>query len=426
MEYLLSLRIPVPSDVMLTVFEWSTAHTRYPTTRLLLDKGGDVHTISETGDTLLHLAATVGPEDDALEFTKFLVQAGCNPSTPLHIAARKGYVTIIDYYLSLGTSLPSDVLLAAVTGWPSEKAQAIRYLTEKGANASAATTDGDTPLHLLGPHHDHLECVKILIRAGCDPRTQNLAVETPLHAAAKHGSISVLNDFLSQGVPLPDDILRTSPPSMFRSLINKGVDVRCVAANLDMQLLHRAIDPRDSEKDCLEYVKILVGAGWDPSLRNSVGQTPIHIAAKYGYISVIQYLLSQSAPFPSDILLAVNPSDKFLDSSLVVPSIHFLIREGASVIAATADGDTFLHLALRSNRMIDEAYKSQQITWWKVVEILLDCGANPSVQNAGRQTPSDIAEANGRFFRDNFLRLVRNAQRIRSSSNSTSVSSASE
>ena len=370
MEYLLSLRIPVPSDVMLAMFEWPTART-YPTTRFLLDKGGDVHTISETGDTLLHLATTVGPEDDALEFTRFLVQAGCNPSipnseneTPLHIAARAGYITVIDYYLSLGTSLPPDILLVAVTGWSSTKAQAIRYLVEKGANASAATTDGDTPLHLLSPYDD-LECVKILIHAGCDPRTQNLAGETPLHAAARYESISTLNYFLSQGIPLPDDILRISAPSIFRSLISKGVDARCVAANIDMQLLHRAIASHD-EEDCLECAKILVGAGWNPSLRNSDGQTPIHIAAKRGHISIIQYLLSQSAPFPSDILLVVIPIGASPDSW--VSFIHFLIREGASVTAATSDGDTPLHLALRSNFILDD-HDEFKLVWWKVVEI---------------------------------------------------------
>ena len=430
MEYLLSLRIPVPSDVMLTVFERPTRPTFYPTTRFLLNKGGDVHTISETGDTLLHLAAKLEPEHDALEFTKFLVQAGCNPSisnsqnkTPLHVAARNGYISLIDYYLSLGTSLPPDILFVAVTGWSSE---VIRYLIEQGADASAGTTDGDTPLHLLVTKGGCVESIKILVRIGCDPRAQNLAGETPLHVAARHGSISVLKYFISQGVPLPHDILRTSASSTFRFLISKGVDVRCVAANVDMQLLHRALDFRN-EMDCLECAKILVGAGWDPSLRNSVGQTPIHIAARHGHISIIQYLLSQSATLPPDTLLTAIPRNQFLDTSPTgrVPLIRFLIGEGASVNAATPDGDTPLHLVLRSRFILDEDREFEQMELWKVVEILLNCGADPSARNADGQTPFDTAEANGHFFKENFLRLVRNAQRIRSSSYSTSVSSTS-
>lgn len=432
MEYLLSLGVSVPSDTMLTQFERTIfgIPRRYLATRFLLDKGGDVHTTSETGDTLLHLSADHESEHDALEFTKFLVDAGCDPSTtnsrnetPLHIAARRGHITIVDYYLSLGISLPSDIVLAAAAGWASEKAQVVRYLIEKGADASVATTDKDTPLHLLETEgiingNEYLGCIKILMDAGCDPCARNLAGETPMHAAARRGSITVLKFLLLQGVPLPHDILRTSAPSMFRSLISKGADARCVGTNVDMQLMHRALN-FGNEEDCLECAKTLVGAGWDPSLKNAAGQTPIHVAARQGHISVIKYLLSQGATLPPDILLAgLAPSNEFRHRTPKA-LIRFLICEGADVNAATSDRNTPLHLALPpglvsgSARTLDRSVVSRL---WEVVEILLNCGANPSARNAGGQTPFDIAEANGHFFNENFLRLVRKAHRIQSSS----------
>ncbi|KAH0831165.1 ankyrin repeat-containing domain protein [Lanmaoa asiatica] len=387
MEYLLSLGVSVPSDVMLTQFERFVSHAPQRKRRL-------------------HFAAGFQLEHYALEFAKLFVHAGCKPAilnskrkTPLHVAAKNGYISVVGYFLSLGVSLPPDILLAASTG-SSENIEVIRYLIKKCADASVVATDGDTPLHLLvteGSQDDHLESVRILIDAGCDPRAQNSNNETPMHAAARCRSISVLEYLLAQGVPLPEDILLTSAPSTIRFLAGKGTDVRCVASNVDMQLMHQALDYHD-EEDCLECAKILVGAGWNPLLRNSAGETPIHVAVRHGQLSTIKYLLSRcdNASLPSDALLTVVPSDICGN-------------------ATTSSKDTPLHLLLRSKPMLDEHDEYVQTNLWKVVEILLGCGADPSARNADGQTPIDIAEANGHFFNENFLRLVRNSRdRMRS------------
>ena len=428
MKYLLSLGISVPSDVMLTQLQrihWPAPSSCYPAIHFLLENGGDIHTISENGDTLLHLAATLDPGWNALEIAKFLVHAGCNPcilnsahETPLHVAARCGYVAFIDYLLSpnISPDLPSDILLAASMGY-SKKAQVMRYLIGKGANASAVTTNGDTALHLLlvsGEEYDQLECLEILIHAGCNPHISNLAGETPLHVAAMCGCVSALQYLLSQGVPLPHDILLSSTSRMMHFFLSEleGIDTRSIAATNDVGQIRRTLDTT-REEDSLEHAKIIVGlADWDPSSRKSAGETPIHIAARYGHISTIKYLLSQKVPLPSDILLAAVPSDKGRYTDRTVPLIHFLIHEGAIVNTANSNGDTPLHLALHSMSSLDEHDNSAQRWSWALVEMLLRCGPDPSARNADRQTPFDIAEANGEFFRENFLRILRGSLRI--------------
>jgi ankyrin repeat protein len=176
MEYFLSLGISVPSGIMLTQLDGNPhipgPPPHYSVVRFLLKIGGDIHTVTKDGATLLHLSVKIYPEEDALELAKYLVYAGCIPhalnslqKTPIHIAAQSGFTSVIKYLLSLDTELPSDILLTASASY-SNIAPLIHYLIQEGANVSAATMEGDTPLHLVlsgGDEDDRLECVTILV-----------------------------------------------------------------------------------------------------------------------------------------------------------------------------------------------------------------------------------------------------------------------
>ena len=416
MKYLLLLGILVPSDVMATQLEspWH-GHLTIP---FLLDRGGDIHTAAKNGGTLLHLAAKLNPEEDALELTRYLVHAGympCVPNslqeTPLHVAARSGFISVIKYLLSLNIPLPPDILLAASTGY-SAKARVIHYLVKEGASVSVATTNGDTPLHLVlseGEEDDRLECVKILIDAGCNPCAPKLAGKTPLHNAAMRGFCTVLEYLLSRGDPLPGDILLSSTATTMRLLLEKGLDLCSVAADGLTELMHRALRVDEHwPHDAVELARILIchGASWDPSLKDSAGETAFHAAASNRNIEALKFLLSQNMPLPLDVLLAAVSSKWYVGHAVALT--RFLVREGASVNVAASNGDTPLHLAIASNFTLDEYY-NDQLHSWELVEILLECGADPSARNMDGQTPLDLAREKGHPFEQNFLRLVGNS-----------------
>ncbi|KAG8215976.1 ankyrin repeat-containing domain protein [Butyriboletus roseoflavus] len=361
---------------------------------------GDIHAVAKNGDTLLHLAAKLYSEEDALELTKHLVHAGCMPcvlnslqETPLHVAARSGFISVIEYLLSLNITLPPDILLAASTGY-SVDARVIHYLIQEGATRSR--------------EEDRLERVKILVDLGCDPRARNLAGKTPLHNAAMRGFSTVLRYFLSRGVPLPDDILLSSTATTMRLLLEKGLDLRSVAADGITELMHRALD--DPLNDPVEVARILIchGAGWDPSLKNSAGETAIHAAARNGNIDALKFFLSQNVPLPFDILLPAVISAKGSRAYDAVPLTRFLILEGASVNVAASKGNTPLHLVITSNFTSDEDDNFVLVQSWKLVKILLNCGADSSARNMDGQTPLGLAKEKGQFFEENVLRLVRN------------------
>ena len=414
LEFLLSRGVPTPSGLTIAQFgQGCSLRGSSKTIRFLLDKGGDIHTVTEIGDTLLHLAVPAGSEvdSDALDLVKRLVRSGCSPyavnskqETPLHIAAQSGCLSLISYFLSLGQSLPSDILLTALTGCHCDKAKVIRYLIRQGADVSATAKDGTTPLHLLatlGYEHDCLESTKILIDAGCNPRSPDTYGRTPMCIAAKHGYISVVEFLLSQGIPPPQNILFVSTARILRFFLNKGIDIQ--STTVSMWPLHCALDPCGTEEDRLERARILVGAGCDPS-QDLFGETPIHIAVGNNDMSVIKYLLSQNAPLPSDILLAAVPTVEDIFSKDRVPLYSLLLREGADANVSKEDGDTPLHLLVR----LDFIEYGRYYRNMKSVEVLLNGGANPFIENAHGKSAFDLAAENGQFYKDNFLRLVRN------------------
>lgn len=421
MKYLLTLGISVPSNIILTQFRWdysSNLSRLCSTIRFLCEKGADIHTLAENGNNLLHSIGTVDDEHQSLDLAKFLVGAGCNPralnsalETPLHSAARKGHIGVVDYLLSLDIPLPPDILLAATSSSPycPIKSHMIRYLIDKGANISVVTADGDSPLHLLLAVRDEeyvrLECVRILVEAGCDPRSSNKGGQTPLHNAASCGFVVILKHFLSQGLPLPHDILRASAPKTIRLLLSRGM--ASISISGDNELMHRALNSGWDEEDCLECTRILIDAGYKPSLRNASGETPMHIAARSGQSSVMKYLLSQNVPLPADVLLAtlaVPPEASWRAVEYRTPLLRLLIREGANINATNPSGDTPLHFAIRR----DSGPHSDPWGYsWEPIAILLECGSDPYARNMDGETPFSLAEAKGHFCKENFLRLVR-------------------
>lgn len=218
-QYLLSLDIPRPPDLLLVALnsQESIVGAKMSMVRFLIYSDADVHVHAETGDSLFHIMLESLGEDDALDITELLISYGCDPleanfsgKTPLHIAIEQAHTSVVLYLLSIGTPLPSDILvmLGPYGRWMT--LEMISLLIENGADARAHNEDGDSVLHVLLESpvdvHEVGDLVKLLLANGCDPFEANSSGKTPLRIAIERGLYSVEGYLRSLGACYGDDV----------------------------------------------------------------------------------------------------------------------------------------------------------------------------------------------------------------------------
>ncbi|KAG8219058.1 hypothetical protein J3R82DRAFT_4814 [Butyriboletus roseoflavus] len=125
-------------------------------------------------------------------------EADCSPrerdadnKPPIHTAVARGFVSVVEYPLSLDVPLPSRILFSALLSTLVKRVEMIRFLVSKGANVIVLNPDGDNLLHtnIRSLDRSVSSCLEIatemLIDIGCDPLVRNLRGEFPLQIAAK-------------------------------------------------------------------------------------------------------------------------------------------------------------------------------------------------------------------------------------------------
>ena len=387
-RYLLTLGAPLLPDLLLTLNRDRSCWSTTPMLHLLVENGADISAHSSDGDSVLHVALRcANTAKDVFEAVKLLVDYGCNPLeanshaiTPLHIAVERGHITAARYLLTLGAYPPPDLLVTLNhdrSRWST--APMIRLLVENGADVFAYGGDGDSVLHIalrcFNDDNDVLEAVKFLVGYGCDPLEANSRGNIPLHTAVEQGHTSAARFLLTLGAPLPPDLLLTlnrdwsrwSTAPMIRLLVTNDVDVFAHSGDGD-SVLHIALRCFNDDNDVLEAVKFLVGYGCDPLETNSRRETPLHIAAERGYVSVAR----------------------------------FLIGQGASALTKVSNGDTVLHFA--SGGVYPYPYDvDADGRALEAVKFLVGCDCEPAAANDNGKTPLHIAVDLGRVKIIKFL-----------------------
>ena len=372
-----------PPDLLFTLDRDRSCWSTPPMIYFLVQNGANPFAYSSDGDSVLHVSLRcVNTAKDVFEAVVLLVvDYGCLPFeanshgiTPLHIAVERGHITAARYLLTIGAYIPPDLLVTLQDYWSGwNTGPMIRLLVENGVDVFAHSNDGDSVLHIalrcFNDDKETLEAVKFLVGYGCDPLEANSRGNTPLHIAVEQGHTSAARFLLTIGALLPPDLLLTlnrdwsrwSTVPMIRFLVENGVDVHSHASDGD-SVLHTALRCFNDDNDVLEAVKFLVGYGCDPLEPNSRGETPLHIAAERGYVSVTR----------------------------------FLIGQGASALTKVSNGDTVLHLA--SGGVYHYPYDvDADGRALEVIKFLIGYGCEPAAPNNNGETPLHLAVDRGRI-----------------------------
>ncbi len=217
----------------------------------------------------------------------------------------------------------------------------------------------DGPLHNAITSRD-LMAVKVQVERGATSvNAPGMYGRTPLYYAALYGESNIVAYLLSKG----------ADPK-------KGASWKGNDTPLHVAAGHGHIG-------CVEAI---LSTGVPADIRNNANQTPLHYAARHRHPDVAKLLLDHGAN--------VNATDKMGTTPLEYPSgfvdnyhsnyqetVETLLAHGADVRHVDRNGETALHEAVFMGNA-------------KLVEILLDHGADPNVSGI-RGTPLEWAKAKG-------------------------------
>ncbi len=225
-----------------------------------------------------------------------------------------------------------------------EVREQVNLLLKKGANPSAETKEGRTPLFYINFFLDDNGIIKNLISKGADVNHRD-----------QYGLTPVL--FHAKGRPMRPEGFPFSKREDYDAckailyLVSSGADINTKAKD-DKTIMHHVVDSFDLFKD--DAGKALLHAGFNPSITDKNGQTILHYLAKKSSLS--------------------------LDEGQILEAMANLKNFGLEI--QDNDGNTALHIAAKMNH-------------YSITRDLLEFSANPIVKNNEGKTPEEYMLSNG-------------------------------
>jgi ankyrin repeat protein len=322
--------------------------------------------------------------------------------------------------ISIPTAATTTLLDAAESG---DRATALRLLAER-ADPNAPAPDGTTAI-MWAAHHDQLDLVKALIKAGANVTVKNQFGTSALTEAAITGSAPIVDALLKAGAdpntrnpegetPLMA-VARGGNVEAARRLVDAGADINARETWGGQSALMWAAAQRQAA-----MVKFLASRGADLNARgvirqwerkvlaeprpkdlNKGGFTPLLYAAREGCVECARHLIAARA----DLDLA-DP-DGVTPLNMALLNLHFdfaatMIKAGADVDTWDLFGRSPLYMAadvstlpLKGNGAVAVIPSEDSLTALDVARLLLEAGANPNLQLKRRPPYRDVPQDRG-------------------------------
>lgn len=403
---------------------WAAHWNDLQTADLLIRAGADVNAANDLRMTPLVQACTNGSR----AFVELLLRAGALPNTavatgetPLMTCARTGDVAAVRLLISHGADVnatePAQHQTALMWAAAERHVDVVRTLIEAHADLTAQTTLGFTALH-FGARAGDVPTTELLLNAGVDVNTHAKRDSVPPRGAPSGGV-----GFTTRGSSFPGStallvatVRGHVPLALF--LLDHGADpnddeagftpLHWAAGTWENGLanpVYGFVDPIGGIPDReakLRLIKALLARGANPNLQMTVrpptfggtgtggyndayGATPFIVAANASDLEVMKMLLAAGADphlltgTKSNALLAATGLNRGIgeiidDEERALAAVRFLLDLGVNPKAVTTYNE---------NALFGPGYRN----WNRMLEVLIDAGADVNIVNRAGVTP---------------------------------------
>lgn len=391
------------------------------TVSLMLERGVDLSSRNNEGDTPLHLAVRTDQADPAkvlLAAKADIFASNVKGATPLGLALNpagqpKKWFFTADVLDSRDGAGNTPLHFAAGEGLT----RAVSFLISIGAAPDARNADGQTPLH-AAVRKDAPDCVRALLSSGSDILARDLTGATPLHSAVYWSARRSMEALVLAGAdPNARDFAGASPlfeavrkqdTAAAKWLLDKGADpgARNDAGRTPLQDAAATGD--------MAMVQLLLAAGANPNTRGDGGATSLHEAVASGNASVIPPLIARGADIharnftgETPLTLALSRSSEILKALLTKDSARSVDSDGRSVLRVILEAKPspeFVDIALVAGARTEDRDRMGQTAlhvavsrkYAEITRRLVKGGADIFARDREGNTPISLALALGR------------------------------
>ena len=232
---------------------------------------------------------------------------GSAQRTPLHSAAWNGDLEMVQVLLDY----KADINARTIYGWtplheasqyfsPGQNVSRLpdvaRLLLERGTDVNVLDGDNKTPLHVAA-RYGTVGVVSVLLEHGANVGAKDKEGCTPLHIAARNGTVEVVSVLLEHGANLEAESKEGTPlhaaarygkVEVASVLLEHGANVE--AEGKEGTPLHTAVRNRR-----VEVVSVLLEHGANVSAENKEGSAPFQIASAKGRTEIVELLSEYGA-----------------------------------------------------------------------------------------------------------------------------------
>ena len=313
--------------------------------------------------------------------------------TPFYYAVWHGQKEAVSYLHRLGAAInqqnmyneqPPPLCVAAKQGYTA----IVNFLINHYVNINIQDNSGSTPLH-LAIHNHRQAIVNTLLTNHCDINIANFSGETPLHLAIKsHNTQAIylllqqtqvdLNAQNQQGLTPLYLAVDNEQIEVVNLLLAKGANPR-IKGNNDTTPVHSACTHGNTA-----ILQTLIDYDAQLNIRDkTTGLRPIHVAVKHGQTQALQLLLENYRNIINEPELQQGQSPLHLAAAYNnVEVMEVLINYKAKIKPRMLETDwTPLHTATFNQN-------------YQAIEWLMTHGANPSLKDRKHYSPLHYAAMN--------------------------------